>query len=635
MGITSVVLFFVYAWGFGFALLKLLKAKESTFLERQLMRTGIGIAAVIITAMVMNLLNIPIDWKIFLLLAIAYPVYYVLRNYKTFNPKPSIRKSDINVLVVLLIFAGSLYMYASGSFAYPYLEDEDPWGHAAGVKYIAVERTLDGSQYRNFQYMNPYPPSYNFLLALMHQTESSMQWTLKFFNSLIIALSLIYFYFFTKEFLNDKNKALFALIVIAAVPAYLSHFIWAPALAMMTFFPALYSMERMKYDKKWKWVAGITIGALLLAHPTHAATLFVMVLIYVAVKLVAERDFKTYFLATLAGIAASMSWWGAHGGAFVRANRGSGSAEIARAAAEGAGFLTRLIGKLPTALSPTSGTATRPYNFQDFFVAKGQNLINNPVGFGKIVTVLCIIGLIFAVLRIIRLAKEKGIVNKANSYLIITLLWLVYTFLIVNSQTFDLPVGFFGFRVWMILAVPVAIIAAEGLWGILSMLDMLKLDKSAVVIGKIAIAVIIVLGISFSLQYGSAQQKYQVNTAAWPPGGFWTSNDEIAAYVWLTTLPANTKVFSFLTDDQVIGMDKFVCGWCEAEATYRNTGFSDSAQDTAGWLQANDYEYIIFGGMEARQLGQNETFNKINDLASSGLFTVAHQTNGAIILKVI
>lgn len=92
MGIVSVVLFFVYAWGFGFGLLKLLRVKESTFLERQIMRTGIGLGAVIISAMVMNLLNIPIDWKIFLLLAIAYPAFYAFKNYKTFNPRPSIRK---------------------------------------------------------------------------------------------------------------------------------------------------------------------------------------------------------------------------------------------------------------------------------------------------------------------------------------------------------------------------------------------------------------------------------------------------------------------------------------------------------------------------------------------------------------
>ena len=75
MGITSIVLFFVYFWGFGFAVEKLIRARPANnFLEKNIMRIGIGVAALIITAMIFNVVGIPLDWKLFFVLAIAFPV---------------------------------------------------------------------------------------------------------------------------------------------------------------------------------------------------------------------------------------------------------------------------------------------------------------------------------------------------------------------------------------------------------------------------------------------------------------------------------------------------------------------------------------------------------------------------------
>ena len=80
-------------------------------------------------------------------------------------------------------------------------------------------------------------------------------------------------------------------------------------------------------------------------------------------------------------------------------------------------------------------------------------------------------------------------------------------------------------------------------------------------------------------------------------------------------------------------MDKFVCGWCEAVAKYRETGLDDTPAEMSAWMKRNGYEYLIIGGLEVRKFGQNRTVNKINELATSGFFEIAYQTSGAIVLK--
>ena len=66
--IITIILFFVYSWGLGFTATKFLKNSEN-FLERNLMRIGIGLGIFIVLAALLNMLHIPLDWKIFLILS--------------------------------------------------------------------------------------------------------------------------------------------------------------------------------------------------------------------------------------------------------------------------------------------------------------------------------------------------------------------------------------------------------------------------------------------------------------------------------------------------------------------------------------------------------------------------------------
>mgnify|MGYP001563738973 FL=1 len=70
-------------------------AKESeNFLERNLMRIGIGLSFFIVIGLLLNLLHIPLGWRVFILIGIIICSIYVLRNkesLKIWVKKPSLK----------------------------------------------------------------------------------------------------------------------------------------------------------------------------------------------------------------------------------------------------------------------------------------------------------------------------------------------------------------------------------------------------------------------------------------------------------------------------------------------------------------------------------------------------------------
>ncbi|MDP3640715.1 MAG: phospholipid carrier-dependent glycosyltransferase, partial [Nanoarchaeota archaeon] len=276
----TIILFFTYLWGLGFTATSFVRDKPSNIWERQLLNLGIGLGIFPILSIFLNFLHVPLDWRIFLLLSLAFPLGVFVRKIAKkqlptvkdilTNLKPQVRltKSNLILLGVLCIFAFSFFMYTKGAFSYPYLEDEDPWGHSVGVKYVALEKNAydppvgePGQVDPVLSYIDPYPPAYDILLGILHQTSPELQWTMKFFNALIISLSLIFFYLFAKEFMRNQNKALLATFFLAAIPAYLSHFIWAHALAVTIFFPTVYAFYKIREDSRWMYPAIILLAS--------------------------------------------------------------------------------------------------------------------------------------------------------------------------------------------------------------------------------------------------------------------------------------------------------------------------------------------------------------------------------------
>lgn len=733
MSILALILFFVYTWGLGFSVTRLVKESESV-LERLVMRVGIGLCAFIVLGIVLNTLRVLLDWRIFLIISAAGPIAWLFRRKGSFNFHPSfslkVKSSSLVAICVLAILAFSIFMYVSGAFKYSYFEDDDPWTHARGVSYVSVEKTAFSSPNLHSQYMDPYPPGYDLMMGILTQPSSSLYWTLKFFNAFLIAISVIFFFFFAKEFFGSRAKALFATFVLASVPAYLSHFIWAPALAMVVFFPVMYAFEMVKKDKRWWIVAGICLSSLFLVHPTQAASLAGFIAIFLVIRAAYEffsehaawlRQSLTRIQAVALGAILSLFWWGLKWKAFIpNITQGfKGGPSAASATIQSApNIFSRVLSIITHALDTGGGTATRVYVLRDFVVASSANMINNPIGLGVFVSLLSVAGLASAVVTTAKLLPRPRILvplaialavfftltvashtfsyqeqffqkdaavtpqdwPSAPSYfgvlalsatlvsLVVAFLlsivamvfsrakqekrlvivsiilgWLIFAFLGVNSETFNLPVGLFAFRFWMILAVPVALIAAEGLFGILGFVGKLNLEKPAAMAIQVAIILLVIMGVFFT----STRQKFDVNTACWPAGAFWSGNlvrdpqsgcptqSEVLTYKTLTALPPKTKVFTFSNPDQVIGFGAYSCGWCTEESEMKAQFYNVTPSGLHSFLVQNNYKYFIIGGIEIRNFGYNETVRLINSVASSSLFTIDNQGEAAILFRVV
>ena len=611
MPILSIILFFLYTWGFGTGLGLLVRESED-FLERNLMRIGTGLGAMLAFGLLLNLLRIPFDLRIFLSISLLLVFTKIYRDFKKERIIFDVKKISISIfpLLMLVLFFVSLYMYEKGAFAYPYLEDDDSWSHAMGVKYVSVEKTVFAGAGNGF-YMDPYPPAYDMLMGILHQTNNSVYWTLKFFNALIVSLSIVFFYFFAKTFTNSSKKALFATFALFAVPAYLSHFIWSIALTMPLFFASFYAAEKIKDDKRWFIAAAIVIAATLTSSPTHSAYFGLFFVIYLIGKALVQKKFLVYeSLAGFSGLSLSfLLWW---------------LPMIMTHSLKGT--INSFLGT--QSVINIAGTGDRIYNLSDFLFAKKVNMINNPIGIGIVLSILTVIGLIFIII------KYRDMLKEGNYCKLVMVLWFIFAFYAVNAARF--PIKLSPFRAWMLLAIPVSLLSGEAV----NLIDNFsKAAASSIAKSKVAIkaASFLMLGlIAYSIAMTSFVQKYTVNTAMWPPGAFWASNEEIQGYMWFKdNIPSGTMVFTFSNNALILGLDKFICHWCDDVRDYQRTGFNESAGAINSWMRGNGYNYLVVDGQTARIHGSNETNNKVNELLGSGLLRPVHSTGGFILLQIV
>jgi len=617
MVLASIIVFFVLVFFFGLGLTLLAKQSDN-FLERNLMRIGIGLGAFVTFGLLLNLLRIPLDWKIFLAIGILSAALFLWKNRKSLqnnlkNPKFKLTKTDLFILLMLLLFFITFSMYHKGAFIYPYLEDDDPWAHAMGVKYVAIEKTVFEGPVERLHYLDPYPPAYDMILGILHQTNDSVFWTLKYFNALIVSLSIIFFFFFAKVFTNSTKKALFSTFALFAVPAFLSHFIWALSLTMTLFFVSFYAVEKIKDDKRWWIISAIVIAATLTSSPTHSTYFGLFYAIYFVAKTIIHKKILLYeFLSGFFGLLISfIFWW------------------MPMLLTYGYRGVLSGLGLRVTNLLNVGGTGDRPYTLSDFVFAKMTNMINNPIGIGVILSILTVVGLIFLLMRYRDMIKNK------NSYILITILWFFFTLYAVNAARFAYKIS--PFRAWMLLAIPVSLLSGEGINLINNFVK--GLAKSFTKSNKIfiAIASILVLGlIAYGVVMTSFIQKYTVNTAQWPPGAFWTSNEEIQGYLWFKdNIPSGTKVFTFSDNSVIIGLDKFICHWCDDVIEYQRSGLNETVEENYDWLKKGQYRYIVIDGQAARKFGAEDTNRKIQEFIDSDKFNPVFNNNGMVLFEIV
>jgi len=655
----TILLFFVYTWGFGYSMTFFFKNSEN-WLERNLMRIGFGLGGFIVVGVLLNFLGIILDWKIFLALALLGPIVGLVKSKGKITKleKIKLNKLDFVVFIVLLIFAITFFMYAKGAFSYSYLEDDDPWVYAESAKYIAVEKTLyrpDWAETRIFNYLDPYPPGYVLLMGVLHQTSPSVNWTLKFFNALIISFGVIFFFFFAYRLLKDRNKALFATGIFAMIPVYLTHFIWSHALVPTLGFVILYGFLMMNEEKKWLWSVMILFGGVFLIHPRHPFKVVIFVLIFGVFYSIFKRKTQwKYLWGILGGVVISLLWWLPKNKWIEQFIMATGDQKITASSAttEGIGnFIVSVLHKVTKfALNPEGGTATRTYSFNDFFFAQKQNLINSPVGIGVVVSLLTFLGILAMVLFFSTKLNQNELKSKggkwavkffkACSYVLAAILALRYITLLFGGQNafgflyslwFDL--GFYlaaiGLGVltlivvkeeklvWRVAAIswltiflllvnpsyfnfPIGMSPFRTWMHLVLPLALIATEGAYLLKGLIGkknnylkwlVLGLLLLGVF----YTSGLQKYTVNTAKWSPGGAFSSYEEVDGYIWMKdNLPIDSRVYSFYDQKRVIGLDQFACSWCKDIRDYSEHSIEINMSENYDWFKDNEFDYVVF-----------------------------------------
>ncbi len=682
----SIIIFFALCYGFGHIATFFVKNSED-FFERHLMRVGVGLGTLVVFGYALNLLRIPLDYRIFLSIACLCVLAALSYDYWKTKAVSIMPTFNLNVptMGMLVLFFLTFYMYHTGAFSYPYLENDDPWMHAVGVKYVSMEKTLFAPQDVSLRYMDPYPPAYDLVMGILHQTNASVMWTLKYFNALIISLGIVFFYFFARQLTSSSKKAFLSTLALFAMPAFMSHFIWAISLTMPLFFVAFYCLERVSEDRRWMLPSALVVMAALTSSPSHSVYFGLFLGIYLITKTFSARRFlwDEYFGAFGGAALSFVLWWLPE--IFRRGLTG-----VSQGISGQQGFTVGI-----------SGTADRQYFLADFLFAQKANLINNPIGMGVVICSLFAIFLILLLIRhrstlishklpilvvfivlfsllsftlssqyikfvpkknlewrdagttpfgefahdqffllimlgvllflLVLLSFESWHNQESKEFpILLALSWCMLAFYAVNASPFAYRLS--PFRAWMILAIPVALIAGESMARLLSLIH--AMVKSFAPSLAQAASIGLLLLFAYGIYHTSFAQKYVVNTAQWNPGGFWTSGEEIGGYIQMQqNLPFNAPIISFSNTPLIIAFDKFSCFWCPQDRDFTRNKFNSSPEQIHSFLKEKGYHYLIFDGQTAQRFGSNETTSKINGMAMLG-YTPIIQTAGFILLKV-
>ncbi|HII71140.1 TPA: hypothetical protein HA265_00095 [Candidatus Woesearchaeota archaeon] len=600
----SILVFFLMCWGFGFTATYWIRKKPENFFERHVMNLGIGLGCVPIVGVILNLARIILDWRIFLALAMILPIYHSFRLLKDGKrPKLDLKlhKSTVYFLIVLCIFVVFLSVYLVGSFKYPYLEDDDPWLYSIAIKYISQYGTYDiGSKFEGSNYFEPYPQGFNILTGILLPLNENIITHMKFFNSLIIALGILFFFYFVKEFTGSHKKALIAAFLFSVAPWYMGHFIWSQSLSLTLFFPAFYVLIKSKEQRGYFVSAALCISGVILSHELGGFIFGLMFGVYWFVTGIYSKGklfsrFLNYaLLAAILGVVLS--------GLFFIPSYGKLGNRSYQHYGDNKWYQLE---------APTENH--RVYNFADFFIAKTSSRIDTPIGLGIF---FCI--LLFAFVPLIILNYD---LLKKESWVVISLIWFVVTFIGLEGNA--LPFRIIPYRWGAFMVIPAVLIAAYS-WNLLTSIKQLRKFG-------ILLSFFLVIGLLLTSGY----PKYKIQTSVWTPGGLWTSTQELQGYFsYLPSLPADTKIFPMCSNERkVIALDMFAEPWDPDYQAFKSRAFNSSPEEVSSWLLSRGYSYLVLDGVCVRKYGLNATNELISSFASSDLYTVVGSANGFILLK--
>ncbi|MBU0768759.1 MAG: hypothetical protein KJ687_06690, partial [Proteobacteria bacterium] len=491
------ILYFIFTFfTLGFSLLHIFKVEiPGDLFERLMMRIGIGLCIFPLILLVLHTVGLPLHW--FVVLVVSSAVFFahqvnhwiIKGNRISMRDKTGfkIRKVYIFHFVVCVFALVLMVVYLKGAFGIPYLEDDDPWLHSAGAKYVSIFRTywvdsdLKDHVGQDFSYyLFPYPPFYTSMMGILHQLNDSVSWTLKFFNVFLISLGIIFFYVFAARFLDSHKHAMVACGFLVVLPSFMSHFIWAQTLAIVCFFPAVWALnniyEHDRFHLKWFVIAVLLMGSMFMIQPWASGIFGFFFGLYWIARVASERSVlksKFVLLAIVLACLVSLAHWGP-------------STLI------GVGGQKYDVLGSDVFYVDDSGIGLR-YTLMDFIVAPKVSKMDQATGLGVFAFFLTVFAFICLVFRWKKMSKTVWYWT--------ALLWFlfgIYNFAALYTDLFRLT----PHRMWAFFSIPVAILASEGF---LSVLSLLRKNKGAALV----VGVVLVAGILFTSGY----PKYVVQTS--------------------------------------------------------------------------------------------------------------------------
>jgi hypothetical protein len=616
--ILAVIIFSIITLSLGYSVLSLARTtKPKNFLLFLLEIIGVGIGTFAFLGIVFNLLHIPLQVYIYLCIALIVPVIdlvYAIKDKQKWKPSVPWNEETICIILLFIIMIALFALYYKGANAYPYLENDDPWGHAEASLYVAQTHTYSiDQQVREINglyafYLEPYPPSYDVLMGLMRQLNDSIVWTLKFFNVLLITLGLAFFYLLAKVYLKSDLKAIFATFMIACLPSFMSHFIWSQTLAIILFPVALYAIIKSLDDKTWRIPAIILIASELVTQPVVSFIFGITVLLLVFFVFMHEwrlgkgwTQTKTAFIVGASGVAVSFLFWGTQ---IIKWGGISGLMSI-----KGSEFRTGWVGDY----------ALQKYGLMETIFAPHSSRIDQAIGWGPIITFCLVLGLIMVVLSAKRtLMPKKGWVH------LHLIAWFIFMFIIVFSPSFGLP-GWGSSRMWPELAIPLVLLATEGTFILVSSLTKKQITR-------LGILLILAIGIFVT----SVPAKVAVQTAQWPPGAQWVAQEEVVGYYQMSqAIPKNSRVWPFCGGEQrAIGFDMQAEPWDLETARFRQRGPNVTAQEAFAFLKMHNYEYVTIDATCVQKWGVDVTTKFVDDLNSMQRLEPVISQSGFLLARV-
>ena len=585
--ILSITLFFVIALGMGYTVLSLCKIDpEDSLLEYLFQILVVGFAIFSFLAVPLNILHIPLHISVYIILALIYPVYKIQDISVMLNSRKKIFKR-INwfAVIILLLFVIHTSVYIFGATRYPYLEDDDPWAHASASKYVATYLTYSLKDNARFSsYLEPYPPTYDVIMGIMHQSNQSINLTLKVFNAIMVSLSLIFFYLFAKILINNRWYAMFSTIVLAVIPGFMSHFIWSHTLAVTLMIAALYATIQAALDKKWMIPAIIVIGSMMVSHQ-FVSVLFGLFYIFILLMYFINKKYtftKRVFKVGFFGVALGMVFW------------------IEQFIKYGMQVITMRSGEFQAGQGWMSAYALQKYTLKMLVFPNPFPRIDQATGIGLIVFVLAIIGLFVTIYNWRSLSNQ-----------FIILLTVFTTYYLFSAHWIPIP----GVsRAWVFISIPIALLSGKALCVVQA-----RFTKT--------LGIIIVICLIATMIYNPGfKYKYDAQTGPWAPGAMWKSVEELQGYMSLTQLPPNSRVLPLCkNNDLAVGMDMDNDYWDIKEREFLLSLPNQSVQGVNAYMRSRNYEYVIGDVSCLEFIGYNESNYILGGLAQTNEVVLSNQ----------